>query len=260
MRNASEFSAIRTPERPLAFGGVKPVESQARRRWGLGDALAGMVGGLLLSTMAASAWLGATGDTDLDLVGQAVAQLGLWTGFVGSTLWASRRKGSGRLSVDFGLRMRPVDLGIGLLVGIGGQLGLVNLIAFLLSPLIGHPDVSGPASDLVRDTTGPALIGVVLFAVVGAAVVEELFFRGLLLRALEKRLPTKVAVPVSAMLFGAAHLQPLSAAGLFLVITSLVAFGIVLAVLAVRTGRLGPSICAHAAFNAFTVVVLLLDL
>jgi len=57
-------------------------------------------------------------------------------------------------------------------------------------------------------------------------------------------------------LFGLAHFQDVSAGGLVLV-TSLFAFGVVLAVLAVRSGRLGPGIWAHATFNAFTVVVLL---
>jgi membrane protease YdiL (CAAX protease family) len=45
------------------------------------------------------------------------------------------------------------------------------------------------------------------------------------------------------------HLQALQFAGLF-------AFGVVLAVLALRTGRLAAPIVAHMAFNAVTVVVL----
>ena len=218
-----------------------------------------MVVGLVLSSAAASAWLGSTGDAELTLGGQAISQLGLWTGLVGAAVWASRRKGSGRLGADFGLRMRGIDTAIGLVVGVACQLGLVNLIAFLLSPLIGDPDVSGPVTDLVRETRGLKVIGVILFVVVGAPVVEELFFRGLVLRSLQRRLPDYAAIPISALLFGVSHPQPLSAEGLVLVITSLVAFGVVLAVLAVRTGRLGPSIWTHAAFNAFTVVVLLTD-
>jgi hypothetical protein len=34
-------------------------------------------------------------------------------------------------------------------------------------------------------------------------------------------------------------------------------FGLVAAVLATRTGRLGPGICAHLAFNGFAVYSLL---
>ncbi|MGI9022956.1 MAG: CPBP family intramembrane glutamic endopeptidase [Acidimicrobiales bacterium] len=238
---------------------MEPPLRQPTPRWGLGDAALGMVVGLMLSAGAASAWLGASGGEELSLGGRAISQIGLWTGLVGAAVWASRRKGSGRLAEDFGLRMRGVDVVIGLVLGVACQLGLVNLIAFLLSPLIGHPDVAGPVTDLVRDTKGPKLVGVVLFTVVGAPVVEELFFRGLLLRSLQRRLPNVVAIPVSALLFGASHLQPLSPEGLLLVVTSLVAFGAVLAYITVRTGRLGPAIWTHAVFNAYTMVALLTE-
>lgn len=182
--------------------------------------------------------------------------MALWTGFVGSCLWASRGKGSGRLAVDFGLRMRPLDTVSGVVVGVVAQAALVPLIALVLSPLVGRPDTSGPVNDLVESAHGFGLLGLALFVVVGAPVVEELFFRGLVLRSLRRRMPDSVAIPLSAVAFGLAHFQALSAAGLVVVITTLTVLGIVLAVLAVRYDRLGPSIWAHAAFNAYTVVVL----
>jgi membrane protease YdiL (CAAX protease family) len=98
----------------------------------------------------------------------------------------------------------------------------------------------------------------VVFVAVGAPVVEELFFRGLLLRALQRRVPDGAAVAVSAVLFGVAHVQDLAPGALLVVIVSLVALGAVLATLAVRTGRLGPGMWTHAAFNASTLVALLL--
>ena len=92
----------------------------------------------------------------------------------------------------------------------------------------------------------------VLIVVIGAPLVEELFFRGLFLRALQKRgLPDWAAVVGSAAVFGAVHFQLLQFVGLF-------AIGLVLAVMAVRTGRLGMSIATHMAFNATSVVVLYL--
>lgn len=217
-----------------------------------------MLVGVLLSSALASAWLEATGHRDLTLGGQALSQVGLWVGLVGAALWASRRKGAGHLAVDFGLCMRPFDVVVGVVTGVLGQVVLVNVVAFLLSPLVGHPDVSGPVNDLVEGARGVGFWGLVVFVVVGAPVVEELFFRGLVLRSLQRRFPDAVAVPLSAVLFGFAHLQALSAGGLVVVVTSLTALGLVLAVLAVRTGRLGPGMWAHAAFNTFTVVVLVL--
>ncbi len=85
------------------------------------------------------------------------------------------------------------------------------------------------------------------FLVVGAPIVEELFFRGLLLRSLLGRTPPPVAIVVSAVLFGLAHFEAVQFAGL-------AAFGVVLGVLAWRTGRLTPGIGAHAAFNAAAVI------
>lgn len=80
----------------------------------------------------------------------------------------------------------------------------------------------------------------------GAPLVEELFFRGLLLRALLGRTPVPVAVVISALLFGLAHFEAVQFAGL-------AAFGVILALLAWRTGRLMPGIGAHAAFNMAAV-------
>ncbi|MEY2447361.1 MAG: protease family protein, partial [Acidimicrobiaceae bacterium] len=51
--------------------------------------------------------------------------------------------------------------------------------------------------------------------------------------------------------FGAAHFEPLQFPALF-------AFGLVAAGLATRTGRLGPGMWAHVAFNAVAVAGLLL--
>jgi membrane protease YdiL (CAAX protease family) len=81
--------------------------------------------------------------------------------------------------------------------------------------------------------------------------VEELFFRGLLLRSLLRRVPQGWSVGISALLFALLHLEPLQIPGLF-------AIGVILAVLALRSGRLGPGICAHAAFNAIAVTALAL--
>ncbi len=225
-------------------------------RWGVTYAAVGLFVGLLLSSLAAGFWLAATGDKTLSLGGLALGQVGLWVGLAGSAVWASRTHGTGRVSVDFGLRMRPLDMVVGPIVGVLAQVGLVTLIALLLSPLLGHPEVSQEATDLVRKAHGIGLVGLVVFVIVGAPVVEELFFRGLLLRGLRRRMPDVVAAALSSLLFGLAHFQGASAGGLVLVV-SLFAFGAVLAVLALRSGRLGPGIWAHAAFNAFTVIVLL---
>ena len=58
------------------------------------------------------------------------------------------------------------------------------------------------------------------------------------------------AVVVDGLLFGLVHGELAQLAGLTL-------FGMLLALLVVRTGRLGMSIIAHASFNAVAIVSLI---
>ena len=225
-------------------------------RWGVGDFVLGLVVGLALSSLLAALWLAVSGDTELDLAGQALSQVGLWAGMVGSVVVASRRKGTGSLAADFGFRARWSDLGLGASAAVVVQLLLLPALAYLLRPLVGHPEVSGPVRDLVDRSRGPAFIGLVVSVAIGAPLVEELFFRGLLLRSLQRRLPDGAAVALSAVAFGLAHGSSLPADAVILVIVSLTLFGAVLAALAIRTGRLGPGIAAHALFNLFTILYL----
>ncbi|MDQ1494218.1 MAG: protease family protein, partial [Actinomycetota bacterium] len=98
---------------------------------------------------------------------------------------------------------------------------------------------------------GAGVVLLILVVAVAAPIVEEIFFRGLVLRSLERRMSRGWAIVVSSAVFGAAHFEPLQFPALFL-------FGLVAAILATRTGRLGPGIWAHVAFNAVAVAGLLL--
>lgn len=234
-----------------------PAPDPRPPRWGLGDFLVGVFGGYALASLAAAVWVALTGETELSLAGQAFSQAGLWTGMVGASLIASRRKGAGTLAEDFGFRVRWSDLGVGLLVGLAVQILLLPGIAYLLRPLLGEPEVSGPVQDLLDKSKGSAFLGLVLSVGVGAPLVEELFFRGLLLRSLQRRFASVPAVGLSAVVFGIPHYSTtLPLESVVLVMISITVFGAVLATLAVRTGRLGPSIVAHAVFNLFTLFYL----
>ena len=77
-------------------------------------------------------------------------------------------------------------------------------------------------------------------------IAEELFFRGLLLRALEKRFNTTIAIVVSAVVFGSLHITGVTSAsnlaefavqGLFIAVV-ITGYGLVFALLDVYTGRL----------------------
>ena len=224
--------------------------------WGLGDFLVGVFGGYALASLVAALWYAVSGDDELNLAGQGFSQIGLWTGMVGAAVVASHRKGAGTLAEDFGLKGKWSDIGLGLVVALGVQLLVLPAIAYLLRPLLGEPEVSGPVQELLDKSQGLAFAGLILSVAVGAPIVEELFFRGLLLRSLQRRVPDWAAVVVSAVAFGIAHGSALPVDAVLLVMISLTVFGAILAVLAIRTGRLGPSIVTHAVFNLFTLLYL----
>ncbi|MDQ6927593.1 MAG: CPBP family intramembrane metalloprotease [Actinomycetota bacterium] len=210
--------------------------------------------------MAAGTWLDATGQKELSLSGRAVSQLGLWVGLAGAAILASRLKGARNLGIDFGFSIHSSDVLPGVVAGILCQVVLVPIIAIVLSPILGSPDVGGPTKQLVQQADGVGLVGLGIFAtfvVIGAPIVEELFFRGLVLRSIERRLGAVWAIALSGILFGLAHLQDLPTDALILAMVSLAAVGVVLAILAVRSGRLGPGVIAHLTFNLYTVVILL---
>lgn len=225
-------------------------------RWGLGDAaigwLAGQVGGFVALAVVLGVTGTAAGDFDeLALGWVAVAQLGLWFGLLGVPLVVSRRKGRGPVR-DYGLRLAGRDVPTGAAWGFLTQLVIIPLVYIPLFWFteIGTDDLEQPARGLTDRATDP--LGVVLLVLIvgiGAPIIEEIFYRGLLQRSLIRRFGTRPGVIVTAVLFGAAHLQLLQ-------LPALTAFGLVAGILTLRTGRLGPAIVAHIVFNMITVVLL----
>ena len=183
--------------------------------------------------------------------------VGLWMGFVGAIVVASRSRGTGNPISDMGLRVKRWDPPIGIVIGVVGQL----VVDFLylpfehIEPGLQH-ELSAPATRLTGGFHGADLAVIAVLTVVVVPVVEELFFRGLLLQSLVRlfRGVGPVVGPVLAtvctgILFGLAHAEPIELAGLAL-------FGVALSVIAYRTGRLGICIFAHGAFNCFAVIAI----
>lgn len=200
--------------------------------------------------------LGVTGEDDLDDVPMwlyALAQTSQWLGLVGIPVLAARTKGNGLLS-DFGATMQWRDVPTGLAIGIALQLVAVPLISWPWLELLDRSgdDLEERARDLTDRAHGFGLVMLVLVVVIGAPLAEELFFRGLALRAIERRAGVVAAVILSSVVFASTHFDLLS-------FPALVVFGAVMAVLVVRSGRLGPAVWAHVGFNATTIVLLLMD-
>ena len=240
---------------------AEPVESahpEGREpRWGLGDAALGFLLGMLFAIVADGLYIAVAGSGG-GLGHTIVTLVALWLGMAGIPYVASRRKGSGSLAEDFGLQLHRRDIGIGVLVGALSQFVLVNLVVALFR-LVG-PDVNigRQARNLTNDAEGLSLALLAPFLVLGAPIVEELFFRGLLQRSIRRRLGAFVGIVGSSIAFGLVHLQPdLSAWSQLALTTALGSYGLVLAALTHRYGgRLGPAIVAHATFNAITLIAL----
>jgi membrane protease YdiL (CAAX protease family) len=100
---------------------------------------------------------------------------------------------------------------------------------------------------------------IVLTVAVATPVVEELTFRGLLLRYLEERMNPRRALILSAALFGAFHvLGTNGTAGATIAMVQTFLAGLVLAYVTQKSGRLSRAIFVHGGFNLVTILVLFL--
>lgn len=274
------------PERPqveanvLGDGADAPTSHSPTadpRRWGLGDAWIGIaasqfaaaaVGGIILALG------GYDSVDDVPMVVFALMNLPLHLTLAGVAIAVSRAKGQGPRR-DYRISTYWRDVPSGLAIGVAMQFLLVPAVTLPFIWLFDKDldDVGESARELADRADDPVGVIALIFVVgVVAPVVEELFFRGLLfegyrkrrnLRWLELLLPPGrrpdtssqrwnlwVAILFSSMIFSAVHFQ-------LILLPALFAVGVVLAVMTHRTGRLGPAIWAHAAFNATTLVTLL---
>lgn len=177
----------------------------------------------------------------------------------GPSVWfcrfASRRWGSGDLGTDIGFTVRVIDLGWGPVVwlgAIGAQVAVGAIVVALGLPLVGNAE----GIDQIRaDRT--YVVSLVITAVVAAPIVEEMVFRGVVMRGLRSRLPMTAVIIVQGLLFGVAHIDPARASGNIGLVLVLSGVGIAFGVAAALLGRLGPSIVAHAIFNATVLLIVL---
>jgi uncharacterized protein len=230
---------------------VRPAPGEPRFQ--AGHAFAAWLIAALVALSGQIAILAATGYVDVTVDDRplwldAVLLIPLWVSLLVATIVISHHWGTGRLRDDYGLRFRAFDL-LGIPIGIASQAVLIPAIYWVLR--VSSEDVSSQARTLTdRASSDAEVVLLVLMVVVGAPIIEELFFRGLLMRAIQARWNDGLALVASALFFALVHFQPLQIPGLFV-------FGLILGTCAQRTGRLGMSILAHSAFNATAVVMLL---
>jgi membrane protease YdiL (CAAX protease family) len=198
-------------------------------------------------------------DGSIDELGVGMVAVALsagWMGFVGWPIVATMRKGQRSLVKDFGLDIRWIDVAWGLLGGVGAI--AVSVAGGVLWTVVSGDD---PPSNGDFLPSSPGLVGgFVLWVLVAVLtpIAEELFFRGLMLRAVARRFGLPIGIAASSIVFGMFHVSALTFSGLFIVVVT-GAYGAVFALLVLRAnGRLGPAIVAHSVVNTIGVLALLL--
>jgi membrane protease YdiL (CAAX protease family) len=254
------MAAIPSTPEARSFG-----EPQALRVATLGVLLAvGFV--VLVGFTSARLWIS---DPQVNLL---LSYLAVWVPLGGAVVFAgvgSRRQvGAGSvagslaasLARGLGLRFRPIDLLWGLAVGL-----LARVVASLVE-IAGYGQMGGSAAVLgtpVHDAWW--LFGALLAPAIIAPFIEEVFFRGLLLRAVAgataaaRPVALAVAVVVSGAVFALVHIVEVGPGTVALVVgVSTFVFGVGAASIAAATGRIGGAIVAHVTFNALVVVPMVL--
>jgi membrane protease YdiL (CAAX protease family) len=232
---------------------TRPSPTRRALRWGLGDVVWVWLAGLVAAAVAASiatSLRGRGAGLDPDGVDLVVGLYAQNVTIVAGLVFVSRRKGLGTLREDFGLVVRAGDwpwLAAGVLLQVLsiGMVSLLDLVAGTLD--------QQQAVETLQDSSGPEVFFLVLGVALMAPVVEELLFRGLLLRSLVRKMSSVAAVVVSAVTFGVVHLLDPSTAP---VMAPLILVGLIAGIRTVRSGDLSQAILLHGGFNLLSAIVL----
>jgi hypothetical protein len=113
-----------------------------------------------------------------------------------------------------------------------------------------------PGEEMLVTHDPLSLICVLIFGAIIAPLVEEIYFRGLLLRWLRKRLGLIAAALINAAFFALLHGRFLTHPGLegLAVTAALMIPGLVLVAIAVRANSLRASFITHATYNALLLI------
>jgi membrane protease YdiL (CAAX protease family) len=228
-----------------------PEPGQKVVRWGIGDFVWIYFAGIVASVVGASIGFAITGDTSghvgaLTTALSTFGQFGTWFFCIA---YVARSKGRS-LRDDFGLTVQLRDWWAPF-----AGLGLFLVGSALILPLVNIANAHQQVVDDLNTAGGAKLAVFAVVAALVAPVCEELLFRGLLLRALRRRMSPTAAVIVQALVFALAHPMLSPTLGDFAVVPALFLLGIVSGTVAVRKGDLSASIMMHIGFNLVTTLL-----
>ena len=230
---------------------VERGETLRSPRWGLWDVLITIVATVVITVIVGVALALTNAPLGVTII---VGTAAPWIAIAGWPIIATAWRGNGP-RIDLGLRLSWPDVGWGFLAGFAGLVlaGIAALITRLFSPEV----TSNAAEAADQLQSGEGRLWTFLFAamvMVGAPIVEELFFRGFFFAALRKRgVSTLLTVLITGVLFAGIHFEPLR----FFV---LLPTGLLLGWVRARTGSTGSAMFAHGVVNAPGAIVLLTGL
>jgi membrane protease YdiL (CAAX protease family) len=225
-----------SPARPIPLGA-------AFLTWLVGWAL-----GMILVAATVLAALGVEGD-DYSIGELALATTAAWLVLLAALIFTSRRYGSGGHGGDFAdhyaVAWKPVDL-IGLPIGVATQLLLVPLVYLPLRELwpttFSDDEIEQRAQELADKAGGATTVLLFVVVAVGAPLVEELVYRGLLQGAVSRVVGAWVGLLLASAWFALVHPSPVEWPGLFVA-------GLTFGCWLTLTGRIGGAVMTHLAFN-----------
>jgi membrane protease YdiL (CAAX protease family) len=178
----------------------------------------------------------------------ASEMFGLWLGFAAIVVLAMKRVRPVLPTGFFSVRWTDLKfLPLGVL--------LQALVGALYYPF--HIESAGdPVKQVVGHNPTYGMLVIMFFVGIGAPLIEELLFRGVILQSMTAIVTPRVRaiaaglVPalLTGVVFGAAHGELVQLAGLTLV-------GTILAVIVQRQRRVAPAIFTHAGFNLIALSV-----
>lgn len=194
----------------------------------------------------AAPWMSGSG------AGMMAGLVSLWAGLLTGVAVAARRYPGGiKALIDWRFSRRDPLIAVAFVaVALGFNFAVSWLLGVLGIPAVGN-------TSAFTAVTGPWQIAVMASVMVFGPMVEEVFFRGLVLHVALRRFSKWGALAVTSLMFGLMHAQPTLAGSLFTIsMTGLVGLG--LGWIRLRTGRLGTSMCAHIGFNSAGIILAML--
>jgi membrane protease YdiL (CAAX protease family) len=217
----------------------------------------GLVGAIVLS------FLGAAAAEALGWAEVVGALVGVWAALGTAVALAARRHG---LAVHTLLAAPRTVRGWAALIGVGFGWGIVIRIASAIAgaPFVNWVEDEARTRAPIEGTEVHGTLAVtlaVLALCVGAPLLEELFFRGVLMPTLARHLPLRATVVVQAIVFAVLHLTTdFGPAAALLTVAVIGVAGTGLGLLRVHTRSLVPPVVAHSTFNAIAAVLMFTSL